>query len=175
MKEIAEILGHAGRVDITTNIWGAKMSKLVVNSMISGACGAFGLTDWGVIQRPELVEIIVKEGKESLQVGSTLGYNMEPIFGMSAEDLKGSTDDVLKRNLLTLVSHTGQEARSMIFQDILKKRQTEIDYISGLIVRKGRAAGVPTPFNETVTSVIKEIELGKGEPDVSNVSRFPMK
>jgi 2-dehydropantoate 2-reductase len=63
----------------------------------------------------------------------------------------------------------------MIFQDILKKRRTEIDYISGLIVRKGREAGVPTPFNETVTSVINEIELGKAEPDVSNVARFPVK
>ena len=175
MKEIAEILGHAGRVDMTTNIWGAKMSKLVVNSMISCFSPVFGLRSSELIRKPELVEISMKVGRESLQVGTTLGYNMEPIFGMSAEDLKGSTDDVLKRNLLTLVAHTGQEARSMIFQDILKKRRTEIDYISGLIVRKGREAGVPTPFNETVTSVINEIELGKAEPDVSNVSRFPSK
>ena len=175
LKEIAEILGHAGRVDMTTNIWGAKMSKLVVNSMISGACGAFGLTDWGVIQRPELVEIIVKEGKESLQVGATLGYNMEPIFGMSAQDLMGSADDVLKKCLLTLVSHVGKDARSMVYQDILKKRRTEVDFINGLIVKKGREAGVPTPFNEAMTSVIKQIELGTAEPDVSNASKFPTK
>ena len=82
---------------------------------------------------------------------------------------------MLKKSLLTLVSHTGQEVRTMIYQDILKKRQTEIDYISGLVVRKGAEAGVPTPFNETVTSVVKEIELGKAEPDVSNVSRFSTK
>jgi len=175
LKEVAEILGHAGRVDMTTNIWGAKMSKLVVNSMISCFSPVFGLRSSELIRRPELVEISMKVGRESLEVGTTLGYNMEPIFGMSAEDLKGSPDDVLKKSLLTLVSNTGREARSMIFQDILKKRRTEIDYISGLIVRKGREAGVPTPFNETVTSVIKEIELGKAEPDVSNVSRFPTK
>ena len=175
LKEVAEILGHAGRVDMTTNIWGAKMSKLVVNSMISGVGGVFGLTTWALIQRPELIEISIRVGKESLRVGTTLGYNMEPIFGMSAEDLQGSTDDVLKKSILTLVSHTGQESRSMIFQDILKKRRTETDYINGVIVKKGNEAGVPTPFNEAVTSVVKEIELGKAEPDVSNVSKFPMR
>jgi len=175
LKEIAEILGHAGRVDMTTNIWGAKMSKLVVNSMISGVGGVFGLTTWALIQRPELIEISIRVGKESLRVGTTLGYNMEPIFGMSAEDLQGSTDDVLKKSILTLVSHTGQESRSMIFQDILKKRRTETDYINGVIVKKGKEAGVPTPFNEAVASVVKEIELGKAEPDVSNVSKFPMR
>lgn len=175
LKEIAEILGNAGRVDMTTNIWGAKMSKLVVNTMISGVCGIFGLRDWELIQRPELVEVSIKLGRESLRVGTSLGYNMEPIFGMSAQDLLGSTDDVLKKSLLTLVSHIGKEARSMIYQDLLKKRQTEIDYINGLVVRKGREADVSTPFNATVASVIKQIELGELEPDVSNLAKFPTK
>jgi 2-dehydropantoate 2-reductase len=175
LKEIAEILGNAGRVDMTTNIWGAKMSKLVVNTMISGVCGIFGLRDWELIQRPELVEVSIRLGRESLQVGTNLGYNMEPIFGMSAQDLMGSTDDVLKKSLLTLVSHIGKEARSMIYQDLLKKRRTEIDYINGLVVRKGREANVPTPFNATVASVIKQIELGELEPDISNLSKFPTK
>jgi 2-dehydropantoate 2-reductase len=63
----------------------------------------------------------------------------------------------------------------MVYQDILKKRRTEVDFINGLVVKKGREAGVPTPFNEAMTSVIKQIELGKAEPDVTNASRFPTK
>jgi 2-dehydropantoate 2-reductase len=151
------------------------MSKLVVNSMISGMCGVFGMGDWEIIQRPELVEISIRLGRESLRVGATLGYNMEPIFGMSAQDLMGSADDVLKRSLIVLVSHVGKEARSMIYQDLLKKRRTEVDYINGLIVKKGSVAGIETPFNATVASVIKQIERGELEPDLSNVSQFPMK
>jgi 2-dehydropantoate 2-reductase len=81
----------------------------------------------------------------------------------------------LKKSLLTLVSHIGKEARSMIYQDLLKKRRTEIDYINGLVVKKGREANVETPFNETVASVIKQIELGELEPDVSNLEKFPTK
>ena len=175
LKEIAEILGNAGRVDMTTNIWGAKWSKLVVNSMISGVSAMFGLRDWELIQRPDLVEVSIRAGRESLQVGTGLGYNMEPIFGMSAQDLMGSTDDVLKKSLITLVSHIGREARSMIFQDLLKKRRTETDYINGLVVRKGDEAKVETPFNATVVSVIKQIERGELEPDLANVTKFPRK
>ena len=160
---------------MTTNIWGAKMSKLVVNSMISGMCGAFGMGDWEIIQRPELVEISIRLGRESLRVGTTLGYNMEPIFGMSAQDLMGSADDVLKRSLIVLVSHVGKEARSMIYQDLLKKRRTEVDYINGLVVKKASVTGIETPFNETLASVINRIERGELEPDISNISQFPQK
>jgi 2-dehydropantoate 2-reductase len=174
LQEIARILGSTGRVEMTTNIWGAKWSKLVVNSMISGMCAIFGMTDWEVLQRPELVEISVRTGKESLKIGASLGYSMEPIFGMAAEDLLGSADEVLKRSLTTLVSHLGRESRSMIYQDILKKRQTEIDYINGLVARKGKEAGIPTPFNATVVSVVKKIESGELEPNLTNLSQFPL-
>ncbi len=175
LQEVAEILKKAGRVDMTTNIWGAKMSKLVVNSMISGMCGVFGMGDWEIIQRPELVEISIRLGRESLRVGTTLGYNMEPIFGMSAQDLMGSADDVLKKSLIVLVSHVGKEARSMIYQDLLKKRRTEVDYINGLVVKKASVAGIETPFNEALASVINRIERGELEPDISNISQFPQK
>ncbi len=172
LKEIAEILRNTGRGDITTNIWGAKWSKLVVNSMISGVCGIFGVRDWELVQKPELLEISINLGKESLLVGTTLGYHLEPIFGMIAEDFLGATDEVLKKSLTTLVSHIGKEARSMVFQDHLKGRRTEIDYINGLVVRKGREAKIPTPLNEAVTSVTKQIELGKLKPNLCNLSEI---
>lgn len=173
LKEIATILRNTGRVDETTNIWGAKWRKLVVNSMISGICGALGLRDWELIQRPELVDISVGLGKETMQVGVALGYSLEPIFGMTAEDFLGATDDALRKILEKLVSHIGREARSMVFQDLLKKRPTEIDYINGLVVRKGQEAKVATPLNATVAAVIKEIEQGQIESGLSNLSRFP--
>jgi 2-dehydropantoate 2-reductase len=175
LKEIAQILRSAGRVDETTNIWGAKWSKLVVNSMISGICGILGVRDWELIQKPELVAISVGLGKETMQVGVTLGYNLEPVFGMTAEDFLGATDEVLKKCLDKLVSHIGKEARSMVFQDLLKKRHTEIDYINGLVVRKGQEAGIPTPLNATVASLIKEIESGKLQQGLANLSKFQTK
>jgi len=162
-------------VDETTNIWGAKWSKLAVNSMTSGLSAILGVRGWELTQKPELVSISVGLGKETIQVGVALGYNLEPVFGMTAEDFLGTTDEVLKKCLDKLVSHIGKEARSMVFQDLLKKRHTEIDYINGLVVRKGQEAKVPTPLNATVASVIKEIESGKLQQGLSNFSKFPIK
>jgi 2-dehydropantoate 2-reductase len=160
LKEIAQILRNTATVEETTNIWGAKWSKLVVNSMISVSCAIFGVRDYEVIQSPDMIDITIKLGRETSLVGKTLGYNLEPIFGMTADDFLASTDELLKKTLATLVSHIGKEARSMILQDQLKGRRTEIDYVNGLVARKGREAGIPTPWNEAVTALTQKIEQG---------------
>ena len=63
----------------------------------------------------------------------------------------------------------GKETRTCIQQDILKGRVTEVGYINGLVVRKGREVNVPTPLNEAVTNVIRQIEQGILKPDLSNI------
>ena len=48
----------------------------------------------------------------------------------------------------------GKEAPNLISQDLAKGRRTEIDYINGLVCRKGATAGVPTPLSELAVDVI---------------------
>jgi ketopantoate reductase len=45
-----------------------------------------------------------------------------------------------------------------------------VDLLNGLVVRKGREAGVPTPLNEAVTEMTKKIHQGVLKPDRSNLS-----
>ena len=45
-----------------------------------------------------------------------------------------------------------------MLQDVEARRQTEIDYLNGGIVRFGREHGVATPLNEAVTALIKGLE-----------------
>ena len=56
----------------------------------------------------------------------------------------------------------------MILQDHLKGRRSEIDYINGFVVRKGREANVPTPLNEAITSLTRQIEQGVLKTGISN-------
>lgn len=170
VKEIARMLGHTAKVELTTNIWGTKWSKLVLNSMTSGMCGILYARNWELAQRPELRRICVKLGRESLQVATALGYHLEPLFGLSAEDLLASTDEVLEKNIFAISSTIGTKARTMILQDHLKGRRSEVDYTNGLIVRKGKEAGVSTPVNEIVYSLNKQIEQGALKPDPSNLA-----
>jgi hypothetical protein len=44
-----------------------------------------------------------------------------------------------------------------------------VDQLNGLIVKKGKEAGVPTPLNEAITTLTKQIQYGELEPDRSNL------
>ena len=169
LQELAEILSAAGRTEVTTNIWGAKWTKLAVNCMFMAICGILGIFDWEVTQNPQLLELCIKLGKESMHVATTLGYRLEPIFGLSVEDFLGSTDEVLKKTLMALISTIGKESLNCILQDHLKGRRSEVEFLNGLVVRKGREAKVPTPLNEAITSLDKQIEQGMLKPDLSNL------
>ena len=53
--------------------------------------------------------------------------------------------------------------RSSMLQDLERQRPTEIEAMNGCVWRYGRAAGVPTPVNATLTRLIRWRErLGRG-------------
>jgi 2-dehydropantoate 2-reductase len=169
IEEVAGILGAVGKTEVTTNIWGAKWTKLVVNCMFMAICGILGIFDWEVTRNPQILDLCIRLGKESMQVGTTLGFRLEPIFGLSAEDFLGSTDEVLKKNLMALISHIGKESLNCILQDHMKGRRSEVNLLNGLVVRKGKEAKVPTPLNEAIASLDKQVEQGALKPDLSNL------
>lgn len=170
LQEMAWILNAAGVTEISSNIWGAKWSKLVVNSMSQGICGILGTYNWELVQQPEAFRCCIQLGKEGLQIGTALGYSMEPLFGMTREDFLGLADEVLEKNLMTLFSNIGKKSRCAVLQDHLKGRRSEVDFLNGLIVRKGKEAGIPTPWNEAVTTLTKQIEEGILKPDLANLT-----
>ena len=43
-------------------------------------------------------------------------------------------------------------------QDIIRRRQTEIEHMNGAIARFGRELGIPTPVNQLVTDMILTIQ-----------------
>lgn len=50
---------------------------------------------------------------------------------------------------------------SSMYQDIMKGKKTEIDFLNGKIVELGRKNHVPTPVNETLVCLIKFLESRK--------------
>jgi 2-dehydropantoate 2-reductase len=169
LREIQEILSCVGRTSLTSNIWGAKWTKLIANSMLQAPIGILGLYEWEATEIPQVFEFCIKLGREATAVGKTLGYTIEAIYGLSPEEFMGSTDEVLEKNLRTLVTHIGRKARNSVLQDHLKGRYSEVDFLNGLVVKKGREANVPTPLNEAVTQLTRQIQTGDLKPDRSNL------
>jgi 2-dehydropantoate 2-reductase len=55
--------------------------------------------------------------------------------------------------------------RTSMHQDVLRRLPTEIDWLNGRIVERGRALGLQTPYNLTITTLIKGLEIKSGAPD----------
>jgi 2-dehydropantoate 2-reductase len=50
-----------------------------------------------------------------------------------------------------------RDIHTSMYDDWKAGRRTEIDYLNGFVVRKGRDLGIPTPVNEALTAMIKTI------------------
>jgi 2-dehydropantoate 2-reductase len=167
VKEIAAIMGKVGRCDVTNNIYGAKWTKLIANTMTMGPFSLLGLRNFEAAALPGMFDISVKLGKESMAVGTALGYRVEPIFGLRADEFAGSSDENLVTTMKTLLSHVGG-GRTAPIHDHLKGRASEIEYISGLVARKGAELGIATPANAAVAALDHQINTGELPMDAAN-------
>ena len=70
-------------------------------------------------------------------------------INLSKKDFIALTYDVAEK--------TSENINSML-QDILKGKNTEIDFINGRIVKLAKGLGVNTPINEFLTYLIKGLE-----------------
>jgi 2-dehydropantoate 2-reductase len=105
-------------------------------------------------------------------VGQALGYRMEPVFGLLADEFAGATDEVLITAMKTLLGHVGTNSRTAVVHDNLKGRRTELEFISGLVARRGKELGIPTPCNTAVAAIDREIHQGKRRMHPSNLERL---
>ncbi len=173
LTELEKLMKHSGKITITDNIEGAKWTKLVNSSMILAPFGALGLQSWQAVEIPEVVNLCAKLASETMRVGAAHGYKLDAIFGLSPEEFMGPEEKIIDKLLYTILGHMGKKgsrtARGVVFQDFLKGRRTETDFLNGHIARKGREAGIPTPANDAIVQLCKRIERGELKPDKSNV------
>ncbi len=55
--------------------------------------------------------------------------------------------------------------RASMLQDVLAKRQTEVDFMNGAIVKWGEKTGIRTPLNKAVWELMKGLEHSWSDPD----------
>jgi 2-dehydropantoate 2-reductase len=174
VREIEAIMKNVGKVEVTNNIYGAKWTKLIANTMTMGPFSLFGLRNFEACALPGMFDISVKLGKESLAVGAALGYRMEPLFGLRADEFAGSSDENLITTMKTLMGHVGG-GRTAPIHDHIKGRRSEIEFISGVVARKGKELGIPTPCNEAVVEIDRSINRGDKKMDPANFELLKQK
>lgn len=73
--------------------------------------------------------------------------------------------DPLFAPILRRTMRIDPEARSSMWEDLSRGRQTEIDHLQGVITRRARRHGLAVPLSTRIVALIKEAEAaGKGSP-----------
>jgi 2-dehydropantoate 2-reductase len=172
LNEVIAVLSDAGKCKPTTNLIDAKWTKLVRNAQgaVSSMCN---LRSWKGLGIPNYLPSVAKVGKEAMMVGAAAGYQMEPINGLTAEDMSRPPEEITRLILEDAKVGGSEQSISMVQHDIKVGRPTEVaGYLNGLVARKGREYGVPTPANDLVIDMHLKVERGELPWDMSNLDRF---
>lgn len=141
---LADILSECGLPtrhtdQIVPMVW----RKTIMNASMNPVCATTGLTMSQVMGDPILFGVVDSLIKECLVVAR-------------ANEIHVGWD--YYQNAVDYLNSAGGHKPSMLM-DIEAKRRTEIDYINGKFVEYGKKAGVTTPYNNIMRSLIKGIEF----------------
>lgn len=167
LPEIESLLRSVGKVSINDNIQSAKWMKLILNAMGAGST-ITGLNGNEAMKMPGMREIMLKCGEEALRAGQAQGYTIEPIFGLSKEEVEGS-NRLLEMLLDNIFNAIGTVSIDMIRQDHMKGRFSEVNLINGCVVEENAKRGLPSPVNEVVVSITQRIHSGELKMDPGNL------
>ena len=140
---IAKALTASGlETEHTDQIISMVWRKGVLNACMNPVCAVTGLTMSQAMNDPIVFNIVDNLVKECIKVARANEINLGWDFYPHAIEYMGNA---------------GNHKPSMLM-DIENKRRTEIDYINGKFVEYGRQAGIDTPYNITLRSLVKGLE-----------------
>ncbi len=147
---LASVCGLFKRVGLETTlvddaaslVWG----KLAINAGINPLTALLRIPNGALVEDDMLARIMAGAAQEVAQIAAARG------IGLPYDDAAVRTAEV---------SRATAANRSSMLQDVDRGAPTEIDAISGAVVRAGEAARVPTPINHFLWQLMKAQEAGQ--------------
>jgi 2-dehydropantoate 2-reductase len=122
--------------DPSSLLWG----KLVINAAINPLTALFSLPNGELVRRPPERALMAAAAHEAAAVARAMGVRLPYSDPVAAVET---------------VARSTASNRSSMLQDVQRGAPTEIDAISGAIVRAGEHHGVPTPVSRTLWELVK--------------------
>ncbi|ADK85511.1 2-dehydropantoate 2-reductase [Desulfarculus baarsii DSM 2075] len=176
---IKSFLEFARPTRISDNIMGELYSKLIVNSCINSLGAISGWPLGQLLKSWRVRSIFIAQMREAMAVAAAMKLKVEPGGGGKLDYyrfVKGNGPlAILKRHLYVKAIGTKYaRIKSSSLQSLQRGRPTEVDYLNGYIVEKGKAFGVATPVNEAIVRMIKQIEEGSRRITPDNIAELPL-
>ena len=145
IERLAEACTRAGLpTSAVADARGPQWRKLIFNAATNPVGALTGLTHGRVCENQglrELVSGLVDEGKA---VAAAQGI-----------ELDADPEELIDHAARPDVAY---DHKASMLQDVEARRQTEINYLNGGIVRFGGEHGVPAPLNEAILALVKGLE-----------------
>ena len=129
---------------------GPQWRKVIFNASTNPLGALTGLTHGRVCERPDLRRLVTQLVDEGKAVAAAQGI-----------DLDSDPEELIDHAAKPEVAY---DHKASMLQDVEARRQTEVDYLNGGIVRFGRELGVPTPLNEAIVALVKGLEASWRQP-----------
>jgi 2-dehydropantoate 2-reductase len=143
VEDLAAILTRAGMNAIAMrDARGAQWTKLIFNAGTNPVGALTGLHHGAATFFPPSGELFNQLIDEGIAVAKALGIELH---------------NDPKQMVMKAANAPGKHKASML-QDVLAKRQTEVDFMNGAIVQWGEKLRVPTPLNKAVWALVKGLE-----------------
>ncbi len=173
--EIAETLGKAFPVVVSTNIMGMKWLKLFVN-FNNCLCAVLGKSMQETFADMDFCRasiMLLKEGlgvveRAHIELVSLPDFPVDRIDGLAAMPLDQAAAIMHK----TLTSLSKEPVYGSILQSVMRKRTSEIDFINGEIVRLSRQMRQDVPLNERIVDLVHEVERTGKFTSVEDVKKI---
>ena len=109
---------------------------------------------------------------EAIAVSDAMGLKVE-VYAGKLDYYKFLKDENILNNLrrhliIYLIGFKYRKIKSSSLQSLNRGKPTEIDYLNGYIAEKGKRMGIPTPINDRIIQIIKDIEAGKRKISTEN-------
>jgi 2-dehydropantoate 2-reductase len=176
---IKSMLEKIFQVKISTNIYGALFSKLIINSCINTLGAISGLYLGELLNLNIARTIFLQVLTEGVQVAKASQVQLEKIGGrvdlyklmLSPKELNDnfSFSSLKKHLVIQLIGLKYRRIKSSSLQSLERGKLTEIDYLNGYIVKKAQQFNIPVPVNQKLVDMIKDIEAGKIKIDRENL------
>ena len=141
VRDVFEEAGIHTRIsrDVRSDLW----SKLVVNASINPLAALAGVPNGTLVQDPILGQLLVEVCRETTVVAKADGARVEE-------------QDLVRRT--RLVARRTAANRASMLQDLDSARRTEIDAITGAVLRAAQRRGIEAPLNRALFALVQARE-----------------
>lgn len=171
---VQDYLSCVGQTELLDDLMGIRWSKVLMNATFSGMSAALGCTFGDVLDDPRALLCVAFLADETVRAAHAAGHRMAPMQGEDFEcfALPSPAAALTVMPLIRKIWNQHRQLRASMLQDLEKGRDTEIDYINGIVCSTGRTHGVLTPFNDRVVELVTEAQAARALPRFSNIARF---